>query len=107
MTKRPTDGGMTFEDFLKQGIVEWIDVNEENNLFIVHKPEEITPETTHLEIEPITMLGVVSGLIPYPHHNQSPRNIYECAMGKQAMGCIAMNQFNRSDTLLIGLVYPQ
>lgn len=107
LLKRPADGGMTFADFLKTGIVEWVDVNEENNLFIALQPEDITPETTHLEIEPFTVLGVVSGLIPYPNHNQSPRNTYECAMGKQAMGCIAMNQFNRTDTLLIGVVYPQ
>lgn len=35
------------------------------------------PRTTHLEIEPFTLLGVVAGLIPYPHHNQSPRNTYQ------------------------------
>eukprot|EP00928_Gymnodinium_smaydae_P061236 TRINITY_DN45368_c0_g1_i1.p1 TRINITY_DN45368_c0_g1~~TRINITY_DN45368_c0_g1_i1.p1 ORF type:complete len:1198 (-),score=214.06 TRINITY_DN45368_c0_g1_i1:248-3841(-) len=106
LAKRPEDGGWTFADFLKRGILEWVDVNEENNLFIALRPDEVTPETTHLEIEPLTLLGVVSGLIPYPNHNQSPRNTYECAMGKQAMGAIAMNQFERVDKLLIGLTYP-
>ena len=36
-----------------------------------------------MEIDPMTILGVVAGLVPYPHHNQSPRNTYQCAMGKQ------------------------
>lgn len=37
---------------------------------------QISTKTTHLEINPLTLLGVVGGLIPYPHHNQSPRNTY-------------------------------
>lgn len=107
MVKPKEKGGMNFRDFLEQGVVEWVDVNEENNLLIALHVGDITPDTTHLEIEPLTILGVVSGLIPYPNHNQSPRNTYECAMGKQAMGCFAMNMFNRTDTQTLGVVYPQ
>lgn len=97
----------TFDDFLAAGLIEYLDVNEENDSHIALYERDITPATTHLEIEPFTILGAVAGLIPYPHHNQSPRNTYQCAMGKQAIGAIAYNQLNRIDTLLYLMVYPQ
>jgi DNA-directed RNA polymerase III subunit RPC2 len=100
-------GNITFDDFLRKGLVEYLDVNEENDTYIALDENDIVPTTTHLEIEPFTILGAVAGLIPYPHHNQSPRNTYQCAMGKQAIGAIAYNQFNRIDTLLYLSVYPQ
>lgn len=53
------------------------DVNEENNSLVALYETDCGPRVTHLEIEPFTILGVVAGLIPYPHHNQSPRNTYQ------------------------------
>lgn len=82
-------------------------MNEENDSYIALYETDIVPATTHLEIEPFTLLGAVAGLVPYPHHNQSPRNTYQCAMGKQAIGAIGYNQLNRIDTLLYLSVYPQ
>ncbi|VEU21761.1 DEKNAAC102486 [Brettanomyces naardenensis] len=96
-----------FDDFLSHGLVEYLDVNEENDSLIALYEEDIVPATTHIEIEPFTILGAVAGLIPYPHHNQSPRNTYQCAMGKQAIGAIGYNQFRRIDTLLYLLCYPE
>jgi DNA-directed RNA polymerase III subunit RPC2 len=100
-------GNATFDDFLKKGLVEYLDVNEENDSYIALYEGDIVPSTTHLEIEPFTILGAVAGLIPYPHHNQSPRNTYQCAMGKQAIGAIGFNQLNRIETLLYLHCYPQ
>lgn len=105
--KELSEGIRGFDDFLKEGLIEYLDVNEENNALIALREFEVTKDITHLEIEPFTLLGVCAGLIPYPHHNQSPRNTYQCAMGKQAIGAIAYNQFNRIDTLLYLMVYPQ
>ncbi|KAK3701581.1 DNA-directed RNA polymerase III complex subunit Rpc2 [Vermiconidia calcicola] len=71
-------GTMDFDDALSRGIVEYLDVNEENDSNIAIYEDAISSHTTHLEIEPFTILGAVAGLIPYPHHNQSPRNTYQC-----------------------------
>ncbi|KAI8909987.1 hypothetical protein DFJ77DRAFT_433179 [Powellomyces hirtus] len=117
-------GIKTFEDLIQEGKIEYLDVNEETDTdiamydkdlnyngklpFGVNDPAALErPNTTHLEIAPFTVLGAVAGLIPYPHHNQSPRNTYQCAMGKQAIGAIAYNQLTRIDTLLYLMVYPQ
>lgn len=58
-----------FTDFLKEGLIEYLDVNEQINALIALSEENIEKGTTHMEIEPFTILGIVSGLIPYPHHN--------------------------------------
>ncbi|SAL99837.1 hypothetical protein [Absidia glauca] len=100
-------GKLLFDDFLRKGLVEYLDVNEESDANIATYERDIIPQSTHLEIEPFTILGAVAGLIPYPHHNQSPRNTYQCAMGKQAIGAIGYNQLNRIETLIYLMVYPQ
>eukprot|EP00796_Vickermania_ingenoplastis_P012996 gene12996-8842_t len=101
------DKTATLYDFLAEGLIEYIDVNEANDCLIAVYPEQIEKYTTHLEVEPLSLLGVVAGIIPYPHHNQSARNTFQSAMGKQALGSIAYNQYIRADTILLLGAYPQ
>jgi DNA-directed RNA polymerase beta subunit len=51
--------------------------------------------------------GVVAGNIPFPDHNQSPRNCYQSSMGKQAIGPYVKNYSDRMDTMGNILVYSQ
>ncbi|KAK4477702.1 hypothetical protein RD792_016951 [Penstemon davidsonii] len=78
--KELRDGVRTFDTFLKEGLIEYLDVNEENNALIALYEDNAKEGITHIEIEPFTILGVCAGLIPYPHHNQSPRNTYQVSL---------------------------
>ncbi|MGK3733182.1 MAG: DNA-directed RNA polymerase III subunit RPC2 [Bacillariaceae sp.] len=111
-------GTIDIRYLLRKGIVEYVDCNEENNTLIAvtekdleiarkQGVENLRMRYTHLEIDPFTILGVVGGVIPYPHHNQAPRNTYTVAMSKQAMGTIGVNAYERMDGLIYTLVYPQ
>jgi len=100
-------GEWAWKDLVKQGIIEYIDAEEEENVFAALSFEGVTPEHTHVEIAPYTILGICASLIPYPEHNQSPRNSYEAAMAKQALGIYATNYLVRVDSRSHILHYPQ
>lgn len=76
---------LSWNDLLHMGVIELVDANEEENCYI-SMDEENVKKHTHMEIFPSAILGAGASIIPYPEHNQSPRNTYESAMAKQSLG---------------------
>jgi DNA-directed RNA polymerase subunit B len=145
-------GRTRFSDLVRNGVVEWVDAEEEEDSFIAIYPFDVPPrcreckhplsrsdvtwvnlgsreedielecrycrktfpvkslatkETTHLEVDPLDILGVASGLVPYPEHNSSPRVTMGAGMAKQSLGLASSNYRVRPDTRSHLLHYPQ
>lgn len=140
-----------WSDLIREGVVEWIDAEEEEDTYIavsaykapqkcehcgkflseidvewknpgdegkvtleckfcggaMHVPSLLTDEHTHMESDPMVILGVCSALVPYPEHNSSPRVTMGSGMAKQSLGLSSSNYRIRPDTRSHLLHYPE
>jgi DNA-directed RNA polymerase II subunit RPB2 len=102
-----TETQMTWTELCSNGFVDILDKNEENECYIANYPSDLiraqasnvsdTSENqkhTHCILHPSAMYGIGGSIVPFPDHNQSPRNCYQASMGKQAIGIPQLNYKN-------------
>jgi DNA-directed RNA polymerase II subunit RPB2 len=100
------------EDYIKAltpyiGSIEYVDPYEANEAYIAMFPDYIKDESSHLEIHPSTMMGLLTSVIPFANHNQSPRNQLSCSQSKQGLSVYATNYPNRFDNMVHVLSYGE
>ena len=103
---------------LEESVIEYIDPEEQNNTMIAMKfkgkymkdmntnIDTYNPRYEYCEIHPCTLLGVLGSCVPFPDCNQAPRNTYQCAMAKQAIGISCINYTKRMDKTTYALNTP-
>jgi len=96
-------GKSEWDDLLKKGVVEYIDAEEEENCLIALNENDLvrnkkTHKYSHMEVDPLTILGVATSNVPFPEHNSSPRCTMGAGMSKQSLGMGQANYRIRPDT---------
>jgi len=99
---------LSWKDLLNEGKVEFLDADEEEEALVALTPKELTQKHTHMEIDPVTILGLPASLVPFANFSRGDRVNYGASKGvKQALGIYTTNYLTRFDTYSNILHYPQ
>jgi len=98
---------ISWRELINEGIIEYIDASEEENCFVAMKEEEISKEHTHLEIDPVAMFGLTTGLVPFANHDSASRLNRGSKTQKQSLGLYAANFHSLIDSDVSIAHYPQ
>jgi DNA-directed RNA polymerase subunit B len=100
-------GEITLRDLEEEGIIEYVDAEEEENLYVAIDEEEVTEEHTHLEIDPAITHGLSASLVVYPENNRGDRVNFGAKMSGQGIGMYSRDFHQRFDTNSNVLSYGQ
>ncbi|MCK4555287.1 MAG: DNA-directed RNA polymerase subunit B, partial [Candidatus Aenigmarchaeota archaeon] len=101
------EGKATWAKLAEKGVIEYLDAEEEENTYVALKEEDITPEHTHLELDPLFVIGAEASLLVYPEKDRGDRLNYGSRMIVQSTGIYLQNYLLRDDTTSQILAYPQ
>ncbi|MBU0953135.1 MAG: DNA-directed RNA polymerase subunit B [Nanoarchaeota archaeon] len=107
LAEKLKEGKIDWQYLVQHGVIEYLDATEEENSYIALEVKDVTKDHTHLEINPLTMMGFSANLIPYPEYNRGDRINYGAKMVGQAIGMPSINYLLRSDTKFNIMTYPQ
>lgn len=105
--KQLEKGEISWSDLVKTGVIEYLDSVEEESALVAFFEEDLTPEHTHLDVSPLSCLGLVTGLVPFGNFNQGVRLNQGAKNQKQGVGLYASNISVRMDVDVNLLHYPQ
>jgi DNA-directed RNA polymerase beta subunit len=84
-------------------LLEYIDAGETEGAYIAMDYDACVKDVayTHCEIHPCVVFGTTASGIPFPDHNQSPRNAYQC-LGVNEMVRMSNGSEKRISDITIG-----
>ena len=75
---------INFNYLLRNGVVEYLDAEEEENAYVALSEKEITDKHTHLEVDPASIFGFTINISVFPEHNSIARHAVASNFTKQA-----------------------